>query len=222
MALFFTVHSQNETVINGKDKVDMTDRLYVKDTNLLFFPTRILIDTVNAYRQEKDSSFYQKREKFALFINTWFSKQLTALDEPKLYKNYDFEAYRFTWLRTFHNPIAIRLEKKNNEYFLIVKKANGLGGYDPGQLVQNDTIRITERQWKGVIRKVNNIYFWGIPTIKKSNKVVKDGAMWILEAKKDAKYKMVYRHSPKATVIRKLCVMLLKMSELKICKNELY
>jgi len=222
MTLFFTVHGQNETVINGIDKVDLTDRLYVKDTNLLFFPTRLLIDTVNVYKLEKDSTFYQKRKKFALFINSWFSKQLTALDEPRLYKNYDFDTYRFTWLRTSRNPISIRLEKRNNGYFLFVKRADGLGGYDPGQLVQNDTIRITERQWKGVVRKVNNINFWGIPTVKKSNKAVKDGAMWIFEARKDVKYNMVYRHSPKGTEVRKLCIVFLEMSGLKIHKDEIY
>ena len=127
MTLIFTVQGQKMTVINGKDTIDVTDQYYFKDTNLLYFPTRLLIDTVNVYRQEKDSLFFQKSKESALFVNTWFSKQLTGLDEPKLYKDYNFETYRFTWLRTFHNPISIRLEKRDNEYLLFVKRANGAG-----------------------------------------------------------------------------------------------
>ena len=35
------------------------------------------------------------------------------MEEPVLssYKG-DKEIYRFTWLRTFHHPVAVRLEKK--------------------------------------------------------------------------------------------------------------
>ena len=222
MTLIFTVQGQKMTVINGKDTIDVTDQYYFKDTNLLYFPTRLLIDTVNVYRQEKDSLFFQKSKESALFVNTWFSKQLTGLDEPKLYKDYNFETYRFTWLRTFHNPISIRLEKRDNEYLLFVKRANGAGGYSPGKLVQNDTIRITENQWDNVISKIYNLNFWEIPTVEKSNLIVMDGAEWIFEARKNDKYNMVYRQSGKGTEIKELCMMLYDLSGLKIKKKEIY
>jgi hypothetical protein len=46
------------------------------------------------------------------FINQWYSKMLFALGEPVV-SNYhgDKEIYRFTWLRTFHHPVSVRLEK---------------------------------------------------------------------------------------------------------------
>ena len=222
MTSIFTVQGQKMTVINGKDTLDVTDQYYWKDTNLLYFPTRLLIDTVNVYRQKKDSLFYQKRKESALFLNTWFSKQLTALNEPKLCKDYDFETYRFTYLRSFHNPISIRLEKRNNDYLLIIKRANGAGGYNPGQVIQNDTIPIIESQWNEVISKIYNINFWGIPTVEKSDLVVSDGAEWIFEARKDGKYHMVYRQTSRGTEINELCMMLYKLSGLRIKRKELY
>lgn len=222
MTLIFTVQGQKMTVINEKDTIDVTDQYYWKDTNLLYFPTRLLIDTINVYRQEKDSLFYQERKESALFVNTWFSQQLKALAEPILYKNYDFEAYRFTWLRTFHNPISLRLELRNDEYLLFVKRANGAGGYNPGQVVQNDTIRITESQWNEVISKIYNINFWGISTVEKSDMIVMDGAMWIFEARKDNNYNMVYRQTSKGAEINELCMLLLNISGLKIKKKEIY
>jgi len=222
MNLILKVQGQIKTFSNGKDTMDVTDEYYFKDTNLLYFPTQFLIDTVNVYRQEKDSLFYQKRQESALFVNTWFSKQLTALDEPKLYTDYTFETYRFTWLRTFHNPVSIRLEKRNAEYFVFVKRTNGAGGYNPGQLVQNDTIRITESQWNDVMTKIYNINFWEIPTIEKSDMIVMDGAMWIFEARKKSKYNMVYRQSGKGPEIKDLCMMLIDLSGIKVKKKEIY
>jgi hypothetical protein len=222
MNLILNVQGQTMTFINGKDTIDVTDQYFCKDTNLLYFPTRLLFDTINVYRQEKDSLFYQKSKESALFVNTWFSKQLTGLGEPKLYKDYDFETYRFTWLRTFNNPISIRLEKRNNEYLLFVKRANGAGGYNPGQLAQNDTIRITESQWNDVMTKIYNINFWEIPTIEKSDMIVMDGAMWIFEARKKSKYTMVYRQSGKGPEIKDLCMMLLDLSGIKVKKKEIY
>src|SRR5215469_15820751 len=43
----------------------------------------------------------------------WYSGLLTALDEPSLLqtsKNPALQSYRFVWLRTFHHPVAVRLD----------------------------------------------------------------------------------------------------------------
>ena len=44
------------------------------------------------------------------FVNQWYSKMLFSLKEPVL-SNYQGqkEIYRFTWLRTFHHPISVKL-----------------------------------------------------------------------------------------------------------------
>jgi len=43
----------------------------------------------------------------------WYSGQLKALDEPSLLaeaRNTSTQSYRFLWLRSFHHPIAVRLD----------------------------------------------------------------------------------------------------------------
>src|SRR5687767_3485207 len=49
------------------------------------------------------------------FVNEWYSQMLFALHEPVL-KDYqgEMEIYRFTWLRSFHNPAVVRVEKKGD------------------------------------------------------------------------------------------------------------
>lgn len=51
---------------------------------------------------------------------------------------------------------------------------------------------------------------------------VMDGAMWIFEARKGNNYNMVYRECSKGTEIKELCIMLYKLSGLKIKKKEIY
>jgi len=45
-----------------------------------------------------------------LFVREWYSKHLVAMEEPSLSCGVleDTETYRFLWLRTFHNPVAVR------------------------------------------------------------------------------------------------------------------
>jgi hypothetical protein len=222
MTLIYTAQSQTMTIIDGKDSIDLTDQYYYEDTSLFYFPTGILIDTVNVFNQIKDSSFFSRRNESAFFTNTWFSEQLTGLKEPKLNGNYDFEVFRFTWLRTFHNPISFRIEKQNNEFLLFVKRANGAGGYDPGELIVSDTIKITENQWKNLIELIETDKFWNISTVEKKDYVSTDGSEWIFEARTHGKYHMVFRQNGKESEIGDLCLYLYELSGIKIKKREFY
>ena len=218
MALILAGKSQ---VVNN-DSTFVANNDYTVDTSSFYFPTSILIDTINFLPKEKDSLFYQKRKEMAKSENMYFSRHLKALKEPKLYENYEYEAYRFTWLRTFNNPVAIRLEKREDKYFLFVKKTNGAGGYNPGRLVRNYQVKITQEQWDEVQRKIYNMNFWSVPTIEQTNMIVMDGSTWIFEAKKGEKYHMAYRHATQGSEVKELCMLLLNMSGLRIKKEEMY
>ena len=112
-------------------------------------------------------------------------------------KNYqgDKEIYRFTWLRTFHHPVSVRLEKQGDIIKLFTKVCNGAGGYDPKQLIFDTTINATTEQFKTLIQKISNINFWNLTTEQRDD-TGKDGSEWIIEAIKDNKYHMVTRWTP--------------------------
>lgn len=65
------------------------------------------------------------------FVSAWYSKHLSAMDEPSLLKMAEagaHEVYRFTWLRTFHAPFAFRLDvRPDGSGSLLVKSTNGKG-----------------------------------------------------------------------------------------------
>ena len=44
-------------------------------------------------------------------------------------------------------PIAIRIEKNNDNYKLYWKECDGAGGYEPGNLIINDSSVISKNEW---------------------------------------------------------------------------
>ena len=104
----------------------------------------------------------------------------------------DTETYRFLWLRTFHNPIAVRVFRRGNDYGLEAVILDGAGGYEPGLVSRRVTRKLSRDQWRTVTAKLEDVQFWQMPT----NAVYlagKDGAQWIVEARRDGRYHVVDR-----------------------------
>lgn len=198
---------------------DKTDSLNIPiNPKTYYFPIEYVLDTINLYFSEEISEeFIEDRISLAHFRNSWYSMHLFALKEPLLYNNYfNDEIYRFTWLRTFDEPIIIRIMHYEDKNQLVVKMSNGTGGYNPGDLVLNKTVNIEPNQWNKFISIVNNIDFWNLSSIEQTNVIGFDGARWILEGVKDGIYHMVDRWSDSEIV--EACLYLLTLSKLEIDK----
>ena len=106
---------------------------------------------------------------------------LFVLQEPVL-KNYDGdkEVYRFTWLRTFNHPVSIRLEKQGDIVKLFSRVCNSAGGYDPGKIIFDTTINLTQKQVDTTNIKLDDAKFWTLQTEARED-IGKDGSEWIIE-----------------------------------------
>lgn len=154
------------------------------------------VDSATFYFKAKANWQDNTQDALDTFVNQWYSKMLFSMKEPVL-SNYqgNKEIYRFTWLRTFHHPVSIRLEKQNNIIKLFSKVCNGAGGYEPGQLIFDTTLNVTADQYKSLIQKIENINFWALKT-EQRDVAGKDGSEWIIEAIKNNKYHIVTRWTP--------------------------
>ena len=187
------------------------------DTAKLYFPVKCLYDTINLFGQEKNEIFYQRRFQSAIDKDIWFSEKLINLKEPKLYKNYQYESYRFIWfgyLKGKNNPFALRIENRNDTILLFVKyiyhdkKNREFGG---------DTIVLTKNDWNTFKTKVKSIDFWNLPCVEKSKIIVMDGSTCIMEGKKGNEYNMVYsKRSELKEIIKEPWLFLIEKSGLKI------
>jgi hypothetical protein len=122
------------------------------------------------------------------------------MTEPSLIEHQDrtaIEAYRFLWLRTFDNPIAIRIEKTGSGAKVWVTQLDGKGGYDPGSVSVKRAIEVNQARWTDITNSVALAGFWSMQT-EDDRKVSSDGAQWILEGVAGGRYHAVDRWSVKS------------------------
>src|SRR5271157_4689551 len=98
----------------------------------------------------------------------WYVPHLRAMAEPSLWelsKSQTAQSYRFLWLRTFHHPVSARLQVANDgSAELVVKVLSGAGGYKPGHLIQNRTVKVAKEGVDYFLELLNKADFWSAPT----------------------------------------------------------
>ncbi|HMI78633.1 MAG TPA: hypothetical protein VK484_07555 [Ferruginibacter sp.] len=156
------------------------------------------------------------------FSNLWYSASLSVFNEPHLYnyKGVD-DSYRFTWLRSFNNPVVIRFHKQGNDFILSTKEMTDYQGFKPDTMLVNTTQYLTASEWNKWIFKLGRINFWKIETHDPDPISANDGAMWTLEANVKGKYHFITRQFPDAHY-KECCKYLLFLSKLKIPKEDIY
>lgn len=129
-----------------------------------------------------------------LFVRRWYSGHLAAMEEPSLSCGVleDTETYRFVWLRTFHNPVAVRIFRRGDRYGLEAVILDGAGGYEPGQVSRRVTKELSPAQWRSVIAALDELQFWQMTT-GTDDIIGNDGAQWIVEGRRDGRYHFVDR-----------------------------
>jgi hypothetical protein len=162
------------------------------------------------------------------FRSDWYSKQLEALREPSLWelsnsKGEERESYRFLWLRTFHHPVAVRVDiGVDGVGRLIVKMASGAGGYAPGELMRDETLTLEKEQSDLLLAIFEKNGFWKLPSIEESKSGL-DGAQWIIEGVKGRRYHVVDRWSPQDGAVRVIGLALTKdFAKLSVPAKEIY
>lgn len=160
------------------------------------------------------------------FKTDWYSRELRVLEEPSLFgmaKNYPSESYRFLWIRTFHHPIAIRLEiRADGVGILTIKVASGTGGFAPGHLVENASRPLSLEQTRAFLALTNKTGIWLLPGNDTSDSGL-DGSQWIIEGVKKGENHVVDRWSPDEGPVCQLGLTLaIGLANMNFSKNELY
>lgn len=166
------------------------------------------------------------RGRIDQFVSEWYAKQLKALEEPSLWelsKTQKTQTYRFVWLRTFHHPVAIRIDMNpDGTSRLTTKMASGAGGYAPGELIQNDVATLTKERTDLFLRTIDTNNFWKLPSFDESRRGF-DGAQWIIEGVRDGTYRIVDRWCPNDGEVRTIGLLMIKdLAKLQIPSKEFY
>lgn len=192
-----------------------------RDVSALFLAFAVLMTTTHA----AEVVYFPKGAE------QLYAKYLAAMKEPSLFQqstNKSVEQYRFLWLRTFDEPIAVRIRRDRAEVTLRLVRLSGAGGYDPGKIEHEESSALTRTQWDGLLKTLKKPSFWKLPTVEKYESGY-DGSRWILEGHAAGKYHVVDRWTPSADTKKRhlaafvaSCGYLLALSKQEIPEKEDY
>ncbi len=187
--------------------------------NNCYFPVWYFMNLQDGWEDDLSKNYLSQTSTSP---SQYLSAFLQSIEEPCLYNNDQLktqDVYRFTWLRSFDNPVCIRLERQNEEYILHWKLLEEAKGFDYGKLVVSESKKLTAKQWNEFITLFEKTDFNNL-----SNRVyypMTDGATWILEHKTPDTFKAHYTNIP-SKAIKESCVYLLKLTNLEIADKDIY
>lgn len=157
---------------------------------------------------------------FSDFVRDWYSRALKAADEPSLWQmsqEATGEVYRFTYLRTFHQPVFVRVDFTDPEKpAALLKILDGMGGYESGAMFEERNLELTQEQAQAFLQTLNRIGFWELPL--KGDQIGLDGAQWIIEGISKGRYHVIVRWSPEEGPVRDLGLAFLDLAEVHLSK----
>ncbi|MNS54478.1 hypothetical protein D3C72_872750 [compost metagenome] len=180
---------------------------YVATTRIQYLPKRLWITGEQSVpvdeRTDKpwDMADCSKSPYPAMddFRNDWYSRFWRAAEEPSLYlhslKGQSSRVERFTWLRSFHKPVFIRLDwLPDGEVRMTAKELSGAGGYDPGGVGRMEQRLLNDSELERLADAQTRLRFQERPSAVCSGGM--DGARWIIEMGEAGVYVFIDRWSP--------------------------
>jgi len=157
-------------------------------------------------------------------LDAYFARELVAMNEPSLrdYRGTRSTAYRFLWIRSFDDPIAVRAEEHAGRATLIVKRLHSEGGR--GERLDLDRERpLTRREWARVESDLAAAHLADTPSTRDDNGF--DGSEWMLEGVRDDRQHVVRRWSPdrpEDAAFRSACLTLLWLAGSDVDRGYVY
>jgi hypothetical protein len=181
--------------------------------------------------QNGDGFFSGKLE--SSFTACWYRDHLEAMSEHPLNRP-GARAVRFLWLRTFDEPVMVRVDfESDDSAMLVAKELDGSGGYLPGCLRGSATRRLhaTEARRLRVeladaelIPRRNQFGGYGDPGDPLV--LTMDGARWILERVDPTGYRIDDPTSPgkdpSFIAYVRFCRHLLELADIHVPDKEMY
>lgn len=161
---------------------------------LLFF---ILFGLVHGQEFFNETSF-SKKPAVDQLLKSMYAEKLEALGEQPVLKNNGsiVESYRFTWLRTSHHPVAMRIDvAKDGTAHFTLKVSDGRGGYDPGKLFRDEKWKLSGESLKRFKETFADTAFYEQEAGEETTGM--DGSRWLIEARRNGKYHAISRWSPR-------------------------
>jgi hypothetical protein len=144
----------------------------------------------------------------------WFSEHLASAGESALFPKPDGtrSVLRFTWLRTFHEPVVVRLQERDDgRQHLVAKRLSGAGGYEPGTVDETVERDLTAEESRALSALLAGLDLQSLAPSECGPPGL-DGAVWLFETASNGDYRLYKRRSPGSGEIRELGLFLLRLT----------
>ena len=141
------------------------------------------------------SEIFPRWDTLSDFEREWYSNHLRTMGERALEALPDSETIRFTWLRTFHRPIMVRIDC-GEACTLRAVRLSGAGGYDPGSVEAEEARYLTDGERQRLNALLVRAEFWDGPDPEYVDPVITDGSRWIIEGARGDAYVVWDIHTP--------------------------
>ncbi len=154
-------------------------------------------DTFKVFPDPAGQEYFPKGE--ALF----YTKYLAAMKEPSVkapLKKGVERVLRFTYLRSFHDPLVIRVVQKGEILTTRAVKLKMEPGYKPGKILYDKTWILKEANSKLVRSLLRQKDFWKpLNAAEQEINIGLDGSQWIFEVHDKTGYRIISVWSPEAS-----------------------
>ena len=141
------------------------------------------------------------------FTAHWYGKHLLAAGEKPLFGT-SGPTLRFTWLRSFHAPVVIRLDTAaNGTVTMTSTELSGAGGYEPGTVARRIERPLSPEEIGVLTRTLEDTAV--LEQAAGTCDLGVDGARWIIESIGPKGYRFVDRQSPRDGPVRELGLLML-------------
>jgi len=153
--------------------------LYILLTSIL-----ILFISCNDCEKFKNEVYTEEFNPALDTIIVEMNSILQRLDEPKMDELNVIESYRLLFMSAFQERKLVRIDKKENEYYLVYKDFSG--DQDSGNIVLKEHIQknITKDNWKYINKLIYNSNYWAAKKFDEPPPDVLDGYAFTLEGRR--------------------------------------
>lgn len=150
-------------------------------------PLRVFLDS-------QGHAYFPKEE--INYSTSFYTYYLNAMKEPSLMPQENGKekfALRFLWLRSFHDPIAIRVWKEGENYHIRGVKMDRLTDKSPVQLTKDVARKLGKEEWLQIAKLSEPPDTWK-PLNKEEGVELSrgfDGADWIFEKSSGEEHAMI-------------------------------
>lgn len=147
-------------------------------------------DTFRVYPDSSGKPYFRKGSE------SYYTRYLAAMKEPSLFSRATDRPkveFRFTWLRSFHDPIAIRIYEQGQDHMIRAIRLAHQQDYSPGRATLDVTRRLTDTEWKSIQGLLDMEFLLKAPTEAEllAGSGGMDGARWIYETCRGEQYQML-------------------------------